>query len=105
MTSRFLKRDFFASLRIVYAYVFKGAANNPAMCRELLFGDETAVSEAALTRSNLHIFSYLFIYLIIIIFNSYMDRFKLDSAVGLDVLSLGPLLPSKTAGISHFILK
>lgn len=77
MTMRFIKRNFFNALKIVNGFVFKAATKDPKLCRELFFGDEDAVSPSSL--------------------DTYMERFKRDSAVGLDVTSLGPILPAKTS--------
>ena len=77
MTLRFLRRTPFLALKIVYGFVFKAAASNAAICRELFFSNDESVTAEDIER--------------------YMDHFKEDSKVSLDIAGLTPLLPSKSA--------
>ena len=75
MTLRFLHTNFFASLKIVYGFVLKAITFDPAVARELLFDESFADSDLA----------------------RYLQRFKADSKVVLDLPSLARVLPSVTS--------
>mmetsp|Transcript_1836 Transcript_1836/g.3775 ORF Transcript_1836/g.3775 Transcript_1836/m.3775 type:complete len:137 (-) Transcript_1836:129-539(-) len=75
MTQRFVKRDLWAALKIVWGFVFKAAVSNAPLFRELFF--DAALSDHILSR--------------------YMERFREDSRVGLDLAALAPALPSLTS--------
>lgn len=75
MTNRFIRKNFFNALKIVWGFVFLAATRSVANCRELFF-DET-VPESDILR--------------------YMENFKADSKVKLDLKSLLQVLPSKTS--------
>jgi alpha-beta hydrolase superfamily lysophospholipase len=48
MTGRFVKKNLWNALKIVYGFVLKKAASNKSISRELFFGDITAVSDEKL---------------------------------------------------------
>ncbi|KAJ1410761.1 hypothetical protein B484DRAFT_455784 [Ochromonadaceae sp. CCMP2298] len=75
MTQRFVKRDLWAALKIVWGFVFKAAVSNAPLFRELFF--DAALSDHILSR--------------------YMERFREDSRVGLELAALAPALPSFTS--------
>lgn len=75
MTLRFLQTNFLASLKIVYGFVLKAITFDPAVARELLFDESFADSDLA----------------------RYLQRFKADSKVVLDLPSLARVLPSVTS--------
>lgn len=75
MTNRFLLTRFIACFKIIYGFVLKAVTYNSQLCKELFFDE--SMNDADLKR--------------------YMEYFKLDSTVGLDLISLKKSLPSLTA--------
>eukprot|EP01041_Mallomonas_annulata_P004478 gene4478-8913_t len=71
MTSRFVTHRLLDSLKIVWGFVFKGATTDLNTCRELFFDELTPDEDI----------------------RRYMRNFLSDSRVGLDLISLGPVLP------------
>lgn len=72
MTGRFLKRDIWSALSITRGFVLKAVRTSAKLCRELFFDDSVSDEDVAL----------------------YMDRFKTDSIIGIDLGSLRGNLPS-----------
>ena len=85
MTGRFLKRDIWSALQITRGFVLKTVRSSPKLCRELFFDDSVSDEDISL----------------------YMDRFKKDSVIGIDLGSLKGNLPSDTSmsenGIANFL--
>eukprot|EP01038_Epipyxis_sp_PR26KG_P004154 gene4154-5918_t len=75
MTKRFLLRNFVNASKIVWGFVLKGVTTNVNLCKELFFDDTVPLEDI----------------------NRYMTYFKEDSQVGLDLISLNNVLPSKTS--------
>ncbi len=94
MTKRFLKSRFLDSLKIVYGFVFKAVTQNIRICRDLFFDE--SVTDHDIERS----FNYTCFEqntLLDSVKHRYMECFKADSEIGLDLKSLSMLLPSVTS--------
>eukprot|EP01039_Chlorochromonas_danica_P005693 gene5693-6277_t len=79
MVKRLLVKDFWKSLRITYAFVFKGVCANEALCRETFFDATVPLHDLRL----------------------YMKRFAADSHIGLDVIDANRHLPSLTSMVTE----
>ena len=56
MSGRFMRRNFFSALKIVYAFVSKAVVRNKNICRKFFFGNEDSLPDADLLRwMNLYI--------------------------------------------------
>ena len=75
MTKRFLLRDFWSAIKITRGFVLKEVKNSPKICRELFFDESVGDEDIA----------------------KYMQRFKEDSEIGIDLGSLRGQLPSDTS--------
>lgn len=75
MVNRLLVKDFWKSLRMTYAFVFKGVCVHEALCRETFFDASVPLHDLRL----------------------YMKRFAADSHIGLDIIDANRHLPSLTS--------
>ena len=55
MTARFIKKRLWASLKIVYGFVFKGATKSVDNCRELFFDSTVPTEDIERWGHSLHI--------------------------------------------------